>query len=179
MLSSQDEAKETNELLYQECLKIIGKLKGLDLSKMLDKQDKSIITDMNKPIEDFSDEELLAVIRRAENSHIPGSLYQRASNEWKIRHDKKMLDAVGQSKSGVFFEVGGDMTNHGVIQTATDAVIGVAVAGNYSSNDNTKIIQNDNKSQKREWYEKPFGIILLTVLAGLIVAFVAFKMQWL
>ena len=53
---------------------------------------------MNKPIEEFTDGELLAVIRRAENANVPGSLYQRASNEQKLRQDQKMLNATMKEK---------------------------------------------------------------------------------
>src|SRR3989338_281275 len=58
---------------------------------------------MNKPIEQFTDEELLTVIRRAENTDISGSLFQRANNERNIRHQQKILEAtkVG-SHPGVF-----------------------------------------------------------------------------
>lgn len=58
---------------------------------------------MNKPIEQFTDEELLAVIRRAENTNVPGTLYQRANNEWNIRHQQKTLEATKSGPhSGVF-----------------------------------------------------------------------------
>lgn len=53
---------------------------------------------MNKPIEQFTDEELLAVIRRAENTNVPGSLYQRANNEQKLRQDQRMLNATAREK---------------------------------------------------------------------------------
>lgn len=131
---------------------------------------------MNKPIEEFSDAELLAVIRRAENTNIPGSLFQRANNEWQIRQQNKILEATKSGRSGIFFDVGGDMTNHGVIQTAKDAVVDVAVAGNYSSNKNTKIIQGDLAS--KQWYEKPLGILILAIVAGLIIAGLVFWLGW-
>ena len=41
--------------------------------------------EVQKPIEQYSDEELLAAIRRAENTNVPGSQYQGAQNEWNIR----------------------------------------------------------------------------------------------
>lgn len=74
---------------------------------------------MNKPIEKYTDDELLTVIRRAENSNIPGSQYQRADNEWKIRQQKKILEATVQANSS-----------------------------------------------KKEWYEKPLGIIIIALIIG-------------
>jgi hypothetical protein len=127
---------------------------------------------------DLPDEELLAIIRRAENTNVPGSLYQKANTEWQIRHQQKILAASGQNRSGVFFEVVGDMTNHGVIQTDSNATVDIAVAGNYSSNSKTKIIQGVAKNSKKEWYEKPLGIVSLAVTAGLIIAAAVFYMHW-
>lgn len=130
-----------------------------------------------RPIEEYSNPELLEVIRRAENTDIPGSLYQRAYNEWQLRQQQRLIDATNNRRSGVFLEVGGDMTNHGVIQTDSDSDIKIAVAGNYSSNEKAKLIRGPRISQK-EWYEKPLGQILLAVIAGLIIAGVAFYLHW-
>lgn len=54
------------------------------------------------------------------------------------------------SKNGIIFEVKGDMTNHGVIQTSEDAIVGVSVMGNYSSGKDTKIIQGNVSPRKKE-----------------------------
>ncbi len=132
---------------------------------------------MDKPIEQYSDVELLAIIRRAENANIPGSLYQRAQNEMQIRQQQKILDATKRGHGGVFFEVGGNMTNHGVIETDVNSTVDIAVAGNYSSNDRTKIIQG-NPSVKKRWYEKPIGMIILTVIAAVISAGIVFNIGW-
>lgn len=132
---------------------------------------------MDKPIYQFTDAELLAVIRRAENTNVPESLYQRANNEYQIRYQQKTLEAIKGNRSGVFFEVSGDMTNHGVIQTDKDAIVNVAVAGNYSSNKKTKIIQ-ENSAHGKEWYEKPVSIIFIAVISGLIIAGLVFQLHW-
>lgn len=42
--------------------------------------------------------------------------------------------------------------------------------------DNLQIVPN-NKPKKR-WYEKPFGIVLLMIIAGLIVAFLVYCFGW-
>lgn len=68
------------------------------------------------------------------------------------------------------------MTNHGVIQTSKDSIVDVAVAGNYSSNENTKIIQGD--LSLKEWYERPLGILFLTIVGGLIIAWLVFRVGW-
>ena len=130
---------------------------------------------INKPIEEFSDAELLAVIRKAENSNIPGSQYQCANNEWQIRHQQKVLEATKNGRNGIFFEVGGNMKNNGVIQTAKESTVDIAVAGDYSS-DNSKIIQNDYAPKK--WYEKPLGIVGLMVVGGVIVGLFLFLFGW-
>lgn len=79
---------------------------------------------MNKPIEQFTRDELLAVIRRAENTDISGSLYQRASKELEIRNQKELLEA-----------------------TRTD----------------------------RPWYDRPLGIVVLSVVASLIAAYLIYR----
>ena len=132
---------------------------------------------MNKPIEQFSDTELLAVIRLAENTNVPGSQYQKANSEYQMRHQQKILDAIGQNRGGVFFEVGGDMTNHGVIQDANEAIVNVAVAGNYSSNKKAKIILGEVKSGEKSWYEKPFGIFVISAASGVVAAVVVFYLN--
>lgn len=129
--------------------------------------------------EKITDAELLQVIRMAENSVTPGSRYQRAVGEWNIRQQDKILNLAKLNKGGIFFEVGGDMVNHGVMQTGEGAVVSVAVAGKYSSNENTKIIQGGLPSKpKPSWYEKPLGVLILTVVGGILVSAVAFSFGW-
>lgn len=66
-------------------------------------EQKYEFTNMSKSINEFTDEELLGVIRRAENTSVPGSQYQKAYNEWQIRHQQKMLEATKKHpQSGVF-----------------------------------------------------------------------------
>lgn len=123
-------------------------------------------------VENLSDAELLAIIRRAENTNVPGSRYQRSSSEWQIRQQIKLIEATKKDGGGIFFEVGGDMKNDGVIQTNENATVNIAVAGNYSSQKG-KIIQ-DKKEKGKTWYEKPPGIIIITVISGLIIAAIVF-----
>ncbi len=40
-------------------------------------------------VQKMSDEDLENILRRAENSHVPGSLYNQAKNEAEIRYRKK------------------------------------------------------------------------------------------
>lgn len=120
-------------------------------------------------IEGLSDAELLKIIRAAENTDVPGSRFHRAQNEWNIRQQQKILDATKRG-GGVFIEAGGDVTNHGVIQTDGGATVNIATAGNYSSNDRTRIIQGDSAPLRMEWYEKPVGQIVLGVTIAVIAA---------
>lgn len=94
--------------------------------------EKARIGNEEKDLINKSDEELEAIIRRAENTHISGSLFQRAKIELELR-DRRRRNDGHPHKSGIFFEVGGDMRNDGVIQTDKDAVVGVKVRGNYTS----------------------------------------------
>lgn len=79
---------------------------------------------MNKPIEQFTKEELLSVIRRAENTDVPGSLYQRCNKEFEIRNQRELLEAA-------------------------------------------KI--------DRPWYERPIGIVALSVVASIIAAYLIYR----
>lgn len=58
---------------------------------------------MNRPIEEFTDDELHAIIRRAENSNVPGSLYQKAYNEWQIRNQRATLEMMKNSNKQTSF----------------------------------------------------------------------------
>ena len=76
---------------------------------------------------------------------------------------------------GVFFEVGGNMQQDGVIQTDKDAVVGVNVRGNYMSNKG-KIIQG--KNLLRGWHTTWWGVSIITVLCGLVIALLVFIFGW-
>ncbi|MDE1875167.1 MAG: hypothetical protein KGI79_02450 [Patescibacteria group bacterium] len=125
-------------------------------------------------ISNKSDSEILAIIRRAENTNIPGSLYQKANNEWQIRQQEKLLNATKNvQKSGVFFEVGGNMINDGIIQTDKNSKVDIAVAGDYTSNKG-QIIQGKNVNK---WWEKSwFQIVsLVAAVLGIIGFFLLMK----
>lgn len=81
---------------------------------------------MNQPIEQFTDEELLIVIRRAENTDISGSLYQKAYSEQQIRHQQKLLDATKDARPGI------SITAHNV--TAGDLIGGDKIGRGGSGN---------------------------------------------
>jgi len=87
---------------------------------------------MDKPIEQFTDEELLAVIRRAENSNIPGSLFQRASTEWGIRHQKKILDAAKSGQRFQRFIAARNIKSAGEVSRLAAAAVIVPSCGGFS-----------------------------------------------
>lgn len=126
-----------------------------------------------KSIEDCTDQELLEIIRKGVNSNIPGSECYRANTEWQIRHQQKILEETKNNNSGIYLRVGGDMINHGVIQTDANATVDIAVAGNYSSNDNTKIIKGELKKEVK-WYRE----WLKNILLGIIIAGVVYYLGW-
>ena len=133
---------------------------------------------MNKPIEQYSDAELLAVIRRAEDMNVPGSLYQRANNEWRIRQDQRVLEAAKANRGGIFFEVGGDMTHNSVLQTSEDSVVNIAVAGDFKSKGG-KIIQGaGTHDEEKKWSEKPLGVVALAIVAAVVAGWLLFVFGW-
>lgn len=136
-----------------------------------------IDTSTNMDTSGLSDEELLKIIRDAENTHVPGSRFHRAQNEWSIRQQQRILEATKRG-GGVFIEAGGDVTNHGVIQTSENATVNIAAAGNYSSNDRTRIVQTQSAQSGKSWYEKPLGLIAIGLLVAVLGAGVAYLLGW-
>lgn len=131
----------------------------------------------NESVGNLSDEKLLAIIRRAENTNVPGSLYQRANTEWQIRHQQKIIEATKSGHGGISFEVGGDMVNDGVIHTGSGARVDIAVAGNYASKKG-KIIQGKVDSKKKipwylnEWMKYlvyPFCVGVIVIIVGFMI----------
>lgn len=52
-------------------------------------------------VEELSDDEIDAILRRGENANISGSRYQRAKTESEIRHRKKIEDSLKEPKVSV------------------------------------------------------------------------------
>ncbi len=77
---------------------------------------------------------------------------------------------------GVFFEVDGDMLQDGVIKTDKNAVVGVNVRGDYTSNKG-KIIQGEDLPNLG-WHTTWWGISIVTLGCGLVVAFLVFMFGW-
>lgn len=46
----------------------------------------------------LSDDELLVIIRKGENTSVPGSRYQRAEKEWEIRNQQKILEVAERNE---------------------------------------------------------------------------------
>jgi hypothetical protein len=76
---------------------------------------------------------------------------------------------------GIFFEVNGNMQQDGVIQTDKDATVGIKVGGDYTSNKG-KIIQGEKFQQS--WHTTWWGISIITVLCGLVIALFVFILGW-
>ncbi|MDD5050802.1 MAG: hypothetical protein PHV93_03630 [Candidatus Pacebacteria bacterium] len=131
---------------------------------------------MQKPIEEYTDGELMSVIRQAENTDISGSQYQKAKNEWDMRQQVKIAQATEKKRGGIFFEVGGNMINDGAIHTAEGATVDVSVAGDYTSNKG-KIYQG--KGPKDETLlDKFFWLIIVPVLVVVIGGFILHYFGW-
>lgn len=142
---------------------------------------------MNKPIEQFADEELLAVIRRAENTDVPGSLYQRASNEHKLRQDQRILSATARVKwSSEKVPIGypqscsSDQIRN-VIQDLSEEksaklrggknnVIWEKIVDDHIKNGQAELAE---RRETRRWYEKPVGMIAIGIAIGLVVAYLS------
>ncbi len=89
---------------------------------------------MNDSLENLSDAELLTIIRRGENTDVPGSRYQKAQTEYQIRHGQKVIDMMRGGRGGLSIQVGGDMLNDGTISAGPGVPIDIGVGGNYTSN---------------------------------------------
>jgi hypothetical protein len=164
LLIDAGDVKETGENL--------GITSGVRITAAGEEKLNSLTADSND-VANKSDAELMAIIRRAENTYVSGSLYHKANNEWQMRQQTKMLEATQNKKGGVFFEVGGDMINDGIIHTGEGATVDVAVAGDYTSKKG-KIIQGNNL--KRWWETSWFqGIALVAAILGIIGFFFLFK----
>lgn len=77
---------------------------------------------------------------------------------------------------GIFFEVGGDMLQDGVIKTDKDAVVGVNVRGDYTSNKG-KIIQGED-SKNSGWHTTWWGVSIITIGCGIVIALLVFIFGW-
>jgi hypothetical protein len=76
-----------------------------------------------KPIDQYSDDELLTVIRQADNVGIPGSLYHKAETEWQLREQRKLLGAQNKFNK--------DLIEHNQkILNEQIAANGIAASGN-------------------------------------------------
>lgn len=140
---------------------------------------------MNKPVDQFTDAELLVVIRRSENTDIPGSLYQRASTEWQIRHQQATLNAMKEGGKSSFVKIapGAQVTG---LTMAGNTMVG---DGDFLLNEGElsgAILENNRHiaqatapiADPKKWYERPLGMLLLTIAAGLIVAYLVFRFGW-
>lgn len=112
---------------------------------------------MSKPIEQFSDDELSAVIRRAENPDIPGSLHQKAKTEWDMRHQVKLVKALENSGDSKRINIQGDFVGNNKIITG----------GDHGSKN--EFYQNDKKS----WFtmDNPIIWIVASVFLSVILLF--------
>jgi hypothetical protein len=147
---------------------------------------------INKSIDKFTDEELLTIIRRAENTNIPGSLYQRANNELKLRHDQRMLKAATRQKwnsgkvpvgypkscsSDQIREVILDISEekHEKLQGGKFNITWEKIVDDLIKNGQTELLQ---RRETRNWYEKPAGMIGIGIIIGLIVAYLTHYFGW-
>lgn len=76
---------------------------------------------------------------------------------------------------GIFFEIGGNMQQDGVIKTDKNTVVGVNVRGDYTSTKG-KIIQG--AQTLGDWHTTWWGILALTFIAGIAIAAVIYFFGW-
>lgn len=125
-----------------------------------------------KTIEQFTDEELLAVIRQAENTNISGSLFQRASNEWNIRHQQKILEATKTGPHPGVYIAARNIQNNGSITGHRVDVITENYAG-----EGTVSSYNLEKKEKQNFISKitnnqTFSVIFGTLILLLVLYFI-------
>lgn len=133
-----------------------------------------------RSIESFTDDELRVVMRRAENTNVAGSLYQRASNEWALRKDLKMIAAATREKwSSDKLPLGYPATcNSDLIREVVEDLVEDKRSRLLGGKVNAiwekvidDLIKNGQKELEqrravRKWHERPFGLILIGVLIG-------------
>ena len=150
------------DITEQRVKKLFGE-RGLILFK---KQGSVVLTDESYVRELDDRKRILEGLMKNTNEYKPDS----------TKEDK--FSGQNNSRGGIFFEVGGDMVNHGVIHADKNSTVGIAVAGNYSSNDKTKITQGDTLPEKKEWYEKPSGKIIIGVVTAIIATGIIYLIGW-
>jgi hypothetical protein len=145
-----------------------------------------------RAIETFTDEELQTIIRCAENTDISGSLYQRASNEWKLRQDLKLLKTNTREKwrhdylpMGYPQDCSDDQIRQ-VIQDLSEEksikllngkvnIIWEKILDDYLKNGREEL---SHRRGVRHWYEKPLGTFILGVLTTVVGGYILFKLDW-
>ena len=139
----------------------------------------------DRPIERYSDAELLAVIRKAENTNVPGSRYQKANNEWQIRYQQATLKAMEENGKPSFVKIASGAIVAGLTMKGNTMVgdgnflrnEGKLEDANLENNQHILPVIKSNENSKK-WYEKPIGIIVLGVLIAVIAAGIIFKIGW-
>lgn len=127
---------------------------------------------MNKPIEQFTDEELLQVIRNSENTNIPGSLFQRANNEWNIRHQQKILDATKSGPHPSVYIAARNIQNNGSItgsrvDVITENYTGEGTISSYNLEKKEKL-NFISKLTNNSTFATVFGTLILLLIPYLI-----------
>lgn len=108
---------------------IIGTLEGMDPDESLEEKRQSPQMSakedvkVEKSLEELSEQELLAILRMAENTDVPGSRYQRAKIELEIRDREKPIPP------SVTYHVGRDVINTRKIDTEHNSTVQIGGGG--------------------------------------------------
>lgn len=129
-----------------------------------------------KEFEGKTDDELETLREAsAENSYVPGSIFHRVTRELERRHQKRVEESLQRPHQTIGILNQGK-NNKFIGNTFDGFDIGIKDQGELTYAHGNKFQKGMNNS--KEWYEKPFGIILLMVIAGLIIAGVVFYLHW-
>lgn len=155
-------------------------------TKSPSKKDTNIINASSAgAIANLSDEELLAIIRRAENTNVPGSLYQRANTEWQIRHQQATLKAMKENGKSSFVRIASGAKVTGLTMKGNMMVGDGDFLNNEGKLEDASIENNqhilsatNSKNNPKKWYEGPVGLVVLGVLIAVIAAGITFTLGW-
>ncbi len=127
------------------------------------------IKKMADSVENLTDDEILEIIRKSENTNVPGSRYQKARNEFDIRHKKRVEDSLRQPKVSI------GILNQGRNNKFIDNTFEGLDVGIQDEGENTLAVGNSftepEKSKKRFYARHPWWFAIITGVILLMIGY--------
>jgi len=125
---------------------------------------------MQDSMENLTDDEIDIILRKAENTHVPGSRYQKAKIESEIRHQKKMEKSNQESKVSIGILNRGK-NNKFINNTFEGLDVGIQDEGENTFAEGNKFI-NVGKEIKNFSVRHPWWFAIITGLVLIIVGYI-------